>query len=115
MTRNGIVSIAAIAAVLLAALASLSAFPTGDAKAGKDVFLKKCKACHGEDGHGNEGMAKVLKTTITPLDSDEVQKKSDAEIKKIIVEGKDKMKPVKDLSDADIDNVIAFVRSLKKT
>ncbi len=59
-------------------------------------------------------MAKLLKTTIAPLDSDQVQSKSDAEIKKIITDGKDKMKPVKDLSNADIDNVIAFVRAFKK-
>lgn len=87
---------------------------SGDVAAGKEVYLKKCKTCHGEDGHGNPGMAKLLKTTITPLDSEEVQSKSDADIKKIITEGKDKMKPVKDLTDADISNVITYVRSLKK-
>ncbi|MGH9512372.1 MAG: c-type cytochrome [Terriglobales bacterium] len=91
-----------------------SAHAAGDASAGKDVFLKKCKTCHGEDGHGNAGMAKLLNTTITPLDSDEVQSKSDADIKTIILEGKAKMKPVKGLTDADISNVIAFVRTLKK-
>ncbi len=35
-------------------------------------------------------------------------------MKKIITEGKDKMKPVKDLSDADIDKVSAYVRTFKK-
>jgi mono/diheme cytochrome c family protein len=102
------------AGVLFSAPASLSARPAGDAAAGKEVFLKKCKTCHGDDGQGNQGMAKLLKTTITPLDSEEVQSKSDAELKKIITEGKDKMKPVKDVGGADLDNVIAFVRSLKK-
>jgi mono/diheme cytochrome c family protein len=114
MTLKGLAGLAVMAIVLFAASASISARPAGDPAAGKDVFLKKCKTCHGEDGHGNEGMAKLLKTTITPLDSDEVQKKSDAEIKQVILEGKGKMKPVKDLSDTDINNVIAFVRTLKK-
>ena len=114
MTLKELAGLGVMAVVLLAASVSISARPAGDPAAGKDVFLKKCKTCHGEDGHGNEGMAKLLKTTITPLDSDEVQKKSDAEIKQVIVEGKGKMKPVKDLSDADISNVIAFVRTLKK-
>ncbi len=59
-------------------------------------------------------MAKLLKTTIPPLDSAEVQSKSDADLKKIITEGTGKMKPVKDLSDADIANVIAYVRAFKK-
>ena len=114
MTVKGLAGLTVMAAVLFAASASISARPAGDSAAGKDVFLKKCKTCHGEDGHGNEGMAKLLKTTITPLDSDEVQKKSDAEIKQTILEGKGKMKPIKDLTDADISNVIAFVRTLKK-
>ena len=114
MPPKGLLSATITVALLFVASASLSARPAGDAAAGKDVFLKKCKTCHGEDGQGNQGMAKLLKTTITPLDSGEVQSKSDAELKKIITEGKDKMKPVKDLGGADIDNVIAFVRSFKK-
>lgn len=114
MMLKGLAGVGAMAGLLLVASASSSARPAADAAAGKDVFLKKCKACHGEDGQGNQGMAKILKTTIAALDSDEVQKKSDAEIKKIIVEGKDKMKPVTGLSDADINNVIAFVRTFKK-
>lgn len=93
---------------------SYSALPAGDAAAGKEVFAKKCKTCHGDNGQGNEGMAKLLKTTITPLDSEEVQTKSDADIKMIVVEGKGKMKPVKDISADDINNVIAYVRTLKK-
>ena len=60
------------------------------------------------------GSGKLLGVTFTPLSSDEVQKMSDDDIKKIITEGKDKMKPVKDLTDADKDNVIAYVRTLKK-
>ncbi len=105
---------AVVAGVLLMASTSFSVPPAGDATPGKEVFLKKCKTCHGEDGQGNQGMAKLLKTTITPLDSDEVQTKSDADIKTVITQGKDKMKPVQGLSDSDIDNVIAYVRTFKK-
>jgi mono/diheme cytochrome c family protein len=114
MVLKGLLTVTLIVGVLLAASASFSARPAGDATAGKDVFLKKCKTCHGEDGQGNQGMAKLLNTTITPMDSDEVQGKPDAEIKKIITDGKGKMKPVKGLTDADIDNVIAYVRAFKK-
>ena len=105
---------ALIAGALVLASTSYSFPPAGDAAAGKDVFAKKCKTCHGENGQGNEGMAKLPKTTIAPLDSDEVQSKSDADIKMIIVEGKGKMKPVKEISDSDINNVIAYVRTFKK-
>lgn len=112
MLIKGLAGTAVMAGVLLAI--SASARPPADAAAGKDVYLRKCKTCHGEDGQGNAGMAKLLKTTITPLDSDEVQNKSDADLKTVITQGKDKMKPVKDLSDGDIANVIAYVRTFKK-
>jgi len=114
MIGKGIAGLMVTAGLLFAASASLLARPTGDATAGKDTYMKKCKTCHAEDGHGNDGMAKLLKTAIPPLDSSEVQKMSDADLKKIIVEGKGKMKPVQGLSDAEIDNVIAYVRTMKK-
>jgi mono/diheme cytochrome c family protein len=39
---------------------------------------------------------------------------SDDDIKKIVTTGKGKMKPVTAVSGADLDNVVAYVRSLKK-
>lgn len=114
MIGKGIASLMVTAGLLFAASASLRARPKGDATAGKDTYTKKCKSCHAEDGHGNDGMAKVLKTTIPPLDGTEVQNMSDADLKKVIVEGKGKMKPVQGLSDAEIENVIAYVRTMKK-
>jgi hypothetical protein len=47
------------------------------------------------------------------LSSAEVQAHSDADLKKIITEGQGKMKPIKSVAGKDIDNVIAYVRSLK--
>lgn len=84
-----------------------------DAAAGKGIFAMKCKTCHGADGQGNAGMAKVLKTEIKPLTDPEVQGLSEADIKKIVAEGKGKMKPVA-VSGADLDNVAAYVKSMKK-
>ena len=84
-----------------------------DAAAGKPIFAAKCKTCHGAEGQGNPGMAKVLKTEIKPLTDPEVQGLSEADIKKIVAEGKGKMKPVA-ISGADLDNVAAYVKSMKK-
>jgi mono/diheme cytochrome c family protein len=84
-----------------------------DAAAGKAVFGTKCKTCHGAEGQGNPGMAKVLKTDIKPLSDPEVQGMSEADIKKIITDGKGKMKPVA-VTGADLDNVAAFVKTMKK-
>lgn len=85
-----------------------------DAKAGKEVFDKSCKACHGADGTPNAGVAKMMKVDIQDLKSPAVQDLSDADLKKIITAGKGKMKPASSVTGPSIDNVIAYVRTLKK-
>ena len=86
----------------------------GDAEAGKAVFDKTCKTCHGATGVANPNIAKMMKVDIKDLGSPEIQKMSDADFKTTITEGKGKMKPVKSVTGKDIDNVIAYVRTLKK-
>ena len=48
------------------------------------------------------------------LSSAEVQAQSDADMKTIVTAGKGKMGPVKSVSAADADAVIAYVRTFKK-
>jgi cytochrome c5 len=80
---------------------------------GKAVYDKSCKACHGAEGQGNPGMAKMLKVEIKHLGSKEVQAKSDAQLKKDVTEGVGKMKPVK-LAAKEADEIVAFIRTLKQ-
>jgi mono/diheme cytochrome c family protein len=94
----------------LSATAGLAA----DATAGKTVYTKSCKTCHGPDGAGNPAIAKMMKVDMRDLKSPDVQAMSDDDIKKIVTNGKGKMKPVTAVSGADLDNVVAYVRSLKK-
>jgi mono/diheme cytochrome c family protein len=86
----------------------------GGATEGKVVYDKSCKICHGAVGQGNPAMAKVLKVEIRHLGSKEVQAKSDAEIKTAFTVGTAKKKPVAGLAAKDVDNVVAFVRTLKQ-
>ena len=94
--------------------AGISFAQAGDVAAGKIVYDKKCRIGHGDMGEGNPDVAKKLKAEQKPLWADDIQKKTDAEFKKTITEGTGKMKPPKNVSETDINNVIAFVRTLKK-
>ena len=80
---------------------------------GKTVFDAKCQSCHGAKGEGKAAIAKMFKVEMPALSSKEVQSKSDAQLKQIITEGKGKMKPITGLSEKQVDDVIAFVRTLK--
>jgi mono/diheme cytochrome c family protein len=96
--------------VTLSAAAALAA----DAKAGQAVFDKFCKSCHGADGTPNASVAKMMKVDMRDLKSAEVQAASNDDLKKIITDGKGKMRPIKTVSGPAMDDVIAYVRSLKK-
>ncbi len=90
-------------------------FAAGDATKGKETYTAKCKTCHGADGAGNAGMGKALKVEFKHLGSKEVQAKKDDELKKVVTDGTGKMKALTPaLAAADLDNVIAYVRTLKQ-
>jgi mono/diheme cytochrome c family protein len=84
------------------------------AKDGEAVYTTKCKTCHGADGAGNPAIAKMMNVTMKPLGSAEVQAKPDAGLKAAVTTGTGKMKPVSGVAGADLDNVVAYVRTLKK-
>lgn len=80
---------------------------------GKAVFTSKCALCHGADATGNTSVGKSIK--VKNLRSPEVQKLSDADLKAVITTGRNKMPPFKGkLTDAQIDQVISYVRELGK-
>jgi mono/diheme cytochrome c family protein len=93
----------------LSATAALAA----DAKAGQAVFAQSCKPCHGPDGAGNPAIAKMMKVEMRDLKSPAVQAASNADLAKIVTGGKGKMKPVSAVSGASVDDVVAYLRTLK--
>ena len=103
-----------LVAVLLLALVPLLSAGKGDPAAGKAVYAKKCGACHGPAGEPKEAIAKMFKVEMRHLGAKEVQAKTDDELKKLVTEGIGKMKPIKDIPAGDLDNLIAFMRTLKK-
>ena len=94
-------------------IASLGLASAG-APEGKTLFAAKCQACHGPNGEGKPAIAKMFNVTMPALWSKEVQSKLDAEIKKTIATGQGQMKAVAGLTDAQVDDTIAFVRTLKQ-
>jgi mono/diheme cytochrome c family protein len=73
-----------------------------DAAAGKATFDSKCKMCHGAEGAGGA----MDKASIAGI--------SAAAAKDAITKGKGKMKPVASVTGDAVDNVAAYVASLKK-
>jgi len=107
-------SVFGIFTMIAALLWAATAFAAGDAAAGKELFSKKCASCHGAAGEGKENIAKTLKVEMRHLGSTEVQAKSDADLKKTIMEGTGKMKPVAGIDAKGADDLVAFMRTLKK-
>jgi mono/diheme cytochrome c family protein len=117
--------------LMLAAFALPSAAVAADAAAGKAKFMQLCVSCHGEGGKGDGPTGKALAAAGQPaprdftagafkFDTDKDGKTgTDADLKNVISKGalafggNAMMAPVV-MSDTDLANVIAFVRSLKK-
>jgi mono/diheme cytochrome c family protein len=98
--------------IILVALGAASAWAGADA--GKAVFDRACKSCHGPDGAGNPKIAAMMKVEIPALSSSAVQSLPDADLKAVVTKGKGKMKPVASVTGSQVDDVVAFVRTLKK-
>lgn len=91
------------------ALASVPGFAQDEAAA---AWKKgNCKMCHGADGGGSTPAGKAM--GARDLRVPEVQKQTDAEIAKIVSDGRKKMPAFKNqLSEKEIAAVVSFVRGL---
>lgn len=80
---------------------------------GETIFKTKCVLCHGPDGSGQTPLGKQLQAAN--LGSKEVQKQSNAELHKIVHDGRANMPPfAEQLSDEEITQVIQYVRQFGK-
>jgi len=86
--------------LVLLSLPAAVAF-AADAAAGKTVFDTKCKMCHGAGGTGGA------------MDKASIVGKSADEAKAAVSKGKGKMKAVATVTGDALDNVAAYVASLK--
>lgn len=115
----------ATAALLLAPTAAWAA---GDAAAGKVTFTANCAACHGDSGKGDGPVGAALDPHprdftqgVFKFDTDKDGKTgTDADLKGVITKGaaafggSPLMVSWGALSPKEIDDVIAYIRTLKK-
>ena len=118
-----LLALAALAVLLVPAMAS-----AGDAAAGKPVFQANCSSCHGMTGKGDGPVGAALTPPPRDLttgdfkfDTDGDGKPgTDADLKSVITKGalayggSPLMAPWPTLTAAQVDDVIAFIRSLKQ-
>ena len=100
-----------MALFLASTLLFLPSLPARADDSGAALYKAKCAPCHGADGSGQTPVGKNLK--VSDLRSAEVQKQSDADMTKVLTDGKGKM-PKSKLAAGDMKAVIGFVRSLTK-
>jgi mono/diheme cytochrome c family protein len=75
------------------------------------IFKAKCAVCHGAGGKGDSPAGKSM--GVADLGK-VAASKSDAELKAVIEKGKNKMPAYgKSLKPAEIDGLIAYIKSLK--
>ncbi|MCS6817336.1 MAG: c-type cytochrome [Blastocatellia bacterium] len=95
----------------------------GDPKVGKELHIKHCQRCHGEQGKGDGPAMKAVRTVkLTDWTNPTAMAKySDQDLYKITAEGgaalgKSKLMPgYKDkLKEKEIWDLVAFIRSLAK-
>ncbi|MBW2426242.1 MAG: cytochrome c [Deltaproteobacteria bacterium] len=118
--------------VVTAAIAVPGLSFAGDVEAGNAKFQALCTSCHGPEGKGDGPTGKALAAAGQPaprdfsvgdfkLDTDgDGTPGTDTDLKNVITKGamayggSAMMAPVAGLSDADLDNLVAFIRSLKQ-
>jgi mono/diheme cytochrome c family protein len=106
--------------IYLGAPTRAGAGPAGNATAGREVHVASCAKCHGPGGKGDGPAGKLLKTKPADwTDKARMNKMSDSDLFNVIKNGggsvgKSKLMPAwaGKLSDQEINDVIAFIRSL---
>lgn len=87
----------------------------GKKSMGETLYVSKCAACHGKDGKGVAKMATMLKSKIQDLSQMTLTKETQAQWRKVTIEGKGKMPAYKTkLKEAETDSVLAYIATFAK-
>jgi mono/diheme cytochrome c family protein len=85
-----------------------------DVARGKKIYRMMCLKCHGKQGKGDGPKAKTLsKKPRDYTNKEEMSKLTDDDLKKAVIEGKKPMPAFQArLKDKDVENVIAYIKTL---
>lgn len=94
-------------------LAASLAAPAFAQQPGQATYTAKCAMCHGADGAGSTPVGKAMK--VRSFKSSEDVKATDADLFKQTKDGVGKMQGYAGkLTDAQIQEVVAYIRTLQK-
>ena len=105
--------------MILAAVMVFAGALTASADAAKDNYDKMCAKCHGADGKGQTKLGQRLGSKDYSDPQVQAALKDDAIIKAIKEGLRDKdgkllMKPTEGLSDDEVNQLVAYLRTFKK-
>jgi mono/diheme cytochrome c family protein len=93
---------------------------TADAQEGATIFQTRCFVCHGREGKGNGPAATGLGATVRDLTNPSWQNSTSDETIRSVVRnggpaagGSIAMAPNRDLSDAQIQSLVHYIRQLR--
>lgn len=89
----------------------------GDVAKGKSIYQSKCVNCHGSEGKGDGPLGQKVKPPATNFSSAESKKKSPEALQTAIENGVPKTSMAawgKQLSETEIQDVLAYVLTLRK-
>ncbi|MGA6827504.1 c-type cytochrome [Nitrospira sp. NS4] len=119
--RNDLLWVAPLVLLLVSFGTWMTATPAhaaaGDARKGKAVYEKTCVLCHGPQGRGDGSVGKTTNPPAADFTSAASKKKTDAELPDTIEHGRPPTAMVGwkgQLSDAEIQDVLAYVKSLRQ-
>jgi mono/diheme cytochrome c family protein len=111
------ISILAVCGLTLGLTAPSGWAETGDPAKGKAIYERLCGVCHGAQGKGDGPAGEMMKPPAADLTGSKLKDKPDAELFQTIRTGKppSAMPAFKgQLSDQQIHEVVAYIRSLGK-
>lgn len=93
--------------------AQLTSVASGDPTKGKILYVTDCLICHGERGQGDGLIGASLRPPPADLTAPQTKAKSDKDLRAVILDGRGAMPAWKNrLKEQDIQNVLAYIRSL---